>query len=88
MRISDHAIKRVLEQTYPGKIKEAELMIKDVIKYGNRVYPTNMAIRLMNNNYEEAEYYLRKDMVVVIYDEVVKTVIDFQRNPGHWKKEK
>jgi len=73
MEVTKHAIDRYLER----EDNAARLAILDIIHNGEKVYPIDKqksAILLMNNGYNDADYYYYKGLVAVVVKDRIVTV--------------
>lgn len=82
MEVSFHAKERYMERAGINVEKE----IRDIVENGTIVYPTNPALALMNNRYEEAAYYHHKGLIAVVVNDKVLTV--FARVKKMFKEKK
>ena len=77
-RVTAHSVERYRKWTrYICPIDVAEERLKEIITKGEHVLPTLPAVKLLNNNYEEAEYYLLHGLVSVWRDNAIVTMIPF-----------
>ncbi len=86
MNISKHSIKRYAERTgsNPNKRTRIENQIKSIIKHGDRIKPKYYALKLMNNGYREAEYYQLHNLIAVVSDNTVVTIMDYYNQKKKW----
>lgn len=72
-----------LELNYQNRVKEK---IENLLKQTKRIYPKNYTMKLLNNKFENAEYYLNNDFVFVVSNKVLKTVMVYDKSRWTWFK--
>lgn len=86
MIISSHSIDRYIERTgaSPNKRTRIENKIKNIINNGNQIRPKCYALKLMNNNYNQAEYYQLHNLIAIVSNNTVVTIMSYYDQKNKW----
>jgi hypothetical protein len=61
--------------------------IENLLRQTKRIYPKNYTLKLLNNQFENADYFLNDDYVFVVSNKVLKTIMVYDKNKWSWYKQ-
>jgi len=77
LKITDHCIMRYIERS--NIIERHKKKIKRIVECGIRIKPKYSTIKLINNGFKDAEYYMFGGLVAVVVKRAVVTVFSYNK---------